>query len=156
MKYVLALLSSLSIYRRTVNVDVDFKMTELERPDRPLAGVPVRLVLGEVADWQGLSFPKRADHITVAAELEQLPHRQRRVSSSCSGCTLWTSSVIRHPIAPPPTSARFTRRGQPGPSLRNSPAGLKMPKLGGMILTGPGYKAADFFLSPAGPAQAVN
>jgi hypothetical protein len=26
---------------------------------------------------------------------------------------------------------------------------LKMPELGAMVLTGPGYKAADFFLSPA-------
>ena len=50
---MLAFLSSVSIHAQTVPVDVAFKMTELEKPDRPLAGVPVRPVLGEVANWQG-------------------------------------------------------------------------------------------------------
>ncbi len=94
-----------------MTVDVHFKLTELERPDRPLTGVPVRLVLGAVADWQGpnagyrfvtgaggeahfsaagvvdrrwkmvpyamtgLSFPRRMDHMMIAAELEQLRMR---------------------------------------------------------------------------------
>jgi hypothetical protein len=91
---MLALVSSVSIDAQTVPVDVAFKMTELEKPDRPLAGVPVRLVLGEMFNWQGLtaghrfvtslwpewapyamtglSFPRRSDHVMIAAELEQL------------------------------------------------------------------------------------
>jgi hypothetical protein len=195
MQYVLPLFSSL-LYAQTVTVDVSFKMTELERVDRPLAGVPVRLVLGEVADWQGpnaghrfvtgpdgvanftvegvvdrrwkmvpyamtgLSFPKRSDHIMIAAELEQLiptasgeyRHLQwlHTMDIDCYSADFCATSDIGA-VYTRDGNGRFTRQGQREPSVRHMPGGLIMPELAGMVLTGPGYKAADFYLSPAGP-----
>jgi hypothetical protein len=194
MRFVLALFSSL-LYGQTVPVDVSFKLTELERIDRPLAGVPVRLVLGEVADWQspnaghrfvtgpdgganftvdgvvdrrwkmvpyamtGLSFPKRSDHIMIAAELEQLiptatgeyRHLQwlYTMDIDCYSTDFCASSDIGA-VYSRDDKGRFTRQGQREPSASHIPGGLIMPELGGMVLTGPGYKAADFYLSPAG------
>lgn len=198
MKYVLAMLSCLSIHGQTVPVDVYFKMTELERMDRPLAGVPVRLVVGEVAGWQGpnaghrfvtgpegdarftvegvvdrrwnmvpyamtgLSFPKRADHVMIAAELEQLiptPSGEYRhlqwlhtLDLDCYTEDYCATSDIGA-IYTRDAKGRFTVKGQPGPSTRHMPGGLKMPELGGMVLSGPGYKATDFYLSPADPGR---
>jgi hypothetical protein len=51
--------SSFLIHGQSVTVDVDFKLTELEKPDRRLADVPVRLVLGEGPDWQGPNAGQR-------------------------------------------------------------------------------------------------
>jgi hypothetical protein len=193
MKYVFAFLSTLSLYGQTVMVDVDFKLTELEAPDRRLAGVPVRLVLGQGSDWQGpnaghrfvtdakgearfsaeglvdrrwrmvpyamtgLSFPKRADHITIAAELEQLiptasgqyNHFQwlYTLDIDCYTASDCASSDITA-VYSRDAKGWFTRQGEPVPD-QYAPPGLKMPELGAMVLTGPGYKAADFFLSPA-------
>ena len=190
---MLALLSAFPIYGQTVTVDVEFKMTELEKPDSRLAGVPVRLVLGEVADWQGpnaghrfvtdaqgearfsmagmvdrrwrmvpyamtgLSFPRRMDHILVAAELEQLiptPGREYRhlqwlhtMDMDCYDPDTCATSDISA-VYTRDGQGWFTRRGQLGPSVRNMPGGLIMPELGGMVLAGPGYKAADFSLNP--------
>ncbi len=174
-----------------VTVDVSFQMTELERIDRPLAGVPVRLVLGEVADWQGpnaghrfvtgedgvanftaqgvvdrrwkmvpyamtgLSFPKRADHIMIAAELEQLiptasgeyRHLQwlYTMDIDCYTSDTCATSDISS-VYTRDDKGRFTRQGQWRPQ-----EGLTMPNLGGMMLTGPNYKTADFYLSAASP-----
>jgi hypothetical protein len=190
------MLSCLAIHGQTVAVDVSFQMTELERPDRPLAGVPVRLVVGEVADWQGpdaghrfvtgpegdakftvdgvvdrrwnmvpygmtgLSFPKRSDHVMIAAELEQLiptaggEYRHFQWLYTLDLDCYTTDSCATSDITEVYTrdaKGRFTVRGQRESSGPRLPGGLKMPELGGMVLTGPGYKAADFFLSPAGP-----
>jgi hypothetical protein len=41
---------------------------------------------------------------------------------------------------------RFTRRGQ-----WSTPRGLIVPELGGMALSGPSYKTAGLYLSPASP-----
>jgi len=196
VELVLPLLSSL-IYGQTVKVDVAFRMTELERMDRPLAGVPVRLVLGEVADWQGpdaghrfvtgadgtaaftvegvvdrrwrmvpvgqtgLSFPMRADHIMIAAELEQLipaasgeyRHFQwlHTLDIDCWTTDYCASSDITG-VYTRDAKGRFTTQGRRGRSMPNTPAGL-MPELGGMELSGPSYKAADFYLSPDGPGR---
>ena len=192
MKYVLALLSAFSLHSQTVTVDVQFKMTEFEKPDSRLVGVPVRLVVGEVPDWQGpnaghrfvtdaqgeaaftmmgvvdrrwrmvpygmtgLSFPRRMDHVMVAAELEQLiptaggdyRHLQwlHTMDIDCYDPDTCATSDIGG-VYTRDGQGRFTRRGQPGPSYRSMPGGLIMPELGGMVLGGPGYKAADFFLS---------
>jgi hypothetical protein len=192
---MLALLSTLA-YGQTVTVDVQFKMTELERPDRPLAGVPLRLVLGEVADWQGpdaghrfvtgadgeakftvegvvdrrwnmvpygmtgLSFPKRSDHIMIAAELEQLipiaggeyRHLQwlHTLDLDCYRADSCATSDITG-VYTRDSKGRFTVKGQSVSSTGHAPPDLRMPELGGMMLTGPGYKAADFYLSPASP-----
>ncbi len=193
MKYVFAWLSALSIYGQTVTVDVEFKMSELEKPDSRLAGVPVRLVLGEVPDWQGpnaghrfvtdaqgeakftvagmvdrrwrmvpyamtgLSIPRRSDHIMVAAELEQLipaaggeyRHLQwlHTMDIDCDTPDDCSTSDI-NAVYTRDAQGRFTVRAKPGPSAPNMPGGLIMPELGGMVLSGPGYKAADFFLIP--------
>jgi len=194
MKFGLPLLSTLA-YGQTVTVDVDFKLTELERMDRPLAGVPVRLVLGEVADWQGpnaghrfvtgpdgratftvegvvnrhwvmvpfamtgLSFPARSDHIMIAAELEQLiptaggeyRHLQwlHTLDLDCYTTDTCATSDITG-VYTRDAKGRFTVKGQ-NVSSGYAPADLRMPELGGMILTGPSYKAADVDLSPASP-----
>jgi hypothetical protein len=39
VEYVFALLASLLVHGQTVTSDVDFKLTELEKVDHPLAGV---------------------------------------------------------------------------------------------------------------------
>jgi hypothetical protein len=190
MKFVLPLFSSL-LYSQTVTIDVSFKMTELERIDRPLAGVPVRLVLGEVADWQGpnaghrfvtgddgaanftvdgvvdrrwrmvpyamtgLSFPTRSDHIMIAAELEQLiptasgeyRHLQwlHTMDIDCYASDTCATSDITA-VYTRDAKGRFTRRGQ-----WSTPRGLIVPELGGMALSGPSYKTAGLYLSPASP-----
>jgi len=179
---------SLSLLRgETVTVDVEFKLTELERMDCPLANVPVRLVLGQSADWQdpnagqrfvtdakgeahftapgivdrrwqmvnvamtGLSVPKRADHIMLAVELEQLVpaagggyrHLQwlHTMDIDCFGPSDCATSDITNV---------YTRAGTGRFSVQGSMEhGLKMPELGGMVLSGPGYKLGGFFLSPA-------
>ncbi len=189
VKYVFALLSSLLVHGETVTVNVDFKLTELEKMDHPLAGVPVRLVLGEGPDWQGpnagyrfvtdtngagrfsaagivdrrwrlepyamtgLSFPKRADHMMIALELEQLVptpggqynHFQwlHTLHIDCYPGQCATTDIGA--IFTRDAQGRFTRAGQPA-GMNN--AGYKMPELGEMILGGPGYKTADFFLRP--------
>lgn len=196
MRRLLALLAFFLIPAmtpRAAPISVTFKLIELEKPDRPLAGVPVRIVLGKVADWQGpnagrrfvtdskgeahftaggivdrrwrtvplgttgLSVPKRADHIMIALELEQLvptasgkyKHYQWLhtldidcyTSSDCS-----TSDIVA--VYTRDKKGRFTVKGEPGPAGYGHP-GLKMPELGGMILSDPGYKVSDFFLAPA-------
>lgn len=187
-KYAMALLSTL-VFGQTVPIDVSFKMTELEKADHPLAGVPVRLVLGQVSDWQGpdaghrfvtgadgtatftmqgivdrrwrmvpyamtgLSFPKRMDHLWIAAELEQLiPTREgayrhlqwlHTMEIDCYSADTSATSDISE-IYTRDDKGRFARRGDYRPLDR-----LIMPDLGGMALGGPGYKASDFFLSPA-------
>ncbi len=190
VKYVLPLFSSL-LYGQTVTVDVSFKMTEPERVDRPLAGVPVRLVLGEVADWQGpnaghrfvtgpdgaakfrvegvvdrrwkmvpyamtgLSFPKRSDHIMIAAELEQLiptasgeyRHLQwlYTMDIDCYSPDFCATSGIAA-VYTRDAQGRFTRRGQ-----WRQQGDLSMPELEGRELSGPGYKTSGLYLSPSGP-----
>ena len=181
LKYGLAMFTAAALYAQTVPVDVDFQLTELERPDRPLAGVAVRLVLGEVAGWQdanagrgfvtgtqgesrftvaglvdrrwswapyamtGLSFPKRADHILIAAELEQLlPLAGGHVRS-----TQWLHTMDIDTVYTRDAQGRFTRKAPRGPSTRWGPGPLTIPELGGMALDGPGYKAGDFFLRQA-------
>ena len=190
----MGLLSALSIYGQTATVDVDFKMIEFERADHPLPGVPVRLVLGEINDWQGansghrfvtdaqgeahfstqglvdrrwvmvpfgmsgVSIPRRVDHITVAAELERLipstsgeyrhfqwlftMYIQRYSDDTCA-----TSDI--NGVYSRDAKGRFTRQGA-WVSSGNGPPDLKMPELNGMLLTGPGYKASDYFLTPIG------
>jgi len=61
VKYMLALLSSLSLFGQTVTVDVEFKLTETGSSDHRLAGVPVRLVLvpgaiGKLERWPALRY----------------------------------------------------------------------------------------------------
>lgn len=83
MKYILAFLAVLLAFppaarAEKVTVDVSFKMTELEKPDHPLADVPVRLVLGAAKGWQapdaGHSFKTDAKgeaHFTMEGEIDQ-------------------------------------------------------------------------------------
>lgn len=110
----------------------------------------------------GLSLPKRADHIMVAAELEQLvpqtTGKNDRVQwlhtldidcytpSDCASSDI--TAVYTRDVA-----GRFTIRGKSLSTRLGPPAGLQMPELGGMALTGPGYKAADFFLSTSDPTR---
>jgi len=198
LKYSLAMLSAASLFGQTVPVDVDFKLTELERLDRPLAGVAVRLVLGEVANWQapeaghrfvtdqhgearftvaglvdrrwrwvpigmtGLSLPTRADHILIAAELEQLiPQADGQLKSfqwlhtmdiDCFASQECSSSDL-YDIYTRDQRGRFTRKAARGASTKWGPGPLMIPELGGMALDGPSYKAGDFSLSQTAPGR---
>ena len=97
----------------------------------------------------GLSFPRRVDHIRIAAELENLIPKPDSsyeryqwlhvmdidcyTSSDCATSGI-TSVYTRD------AQGRFTRRGE---YLKGD---LKMPELGGMLLNGPGYKTSGLFL----------
>lgn len=191
MKYVFVLFSSLLIHGQAVTVDINFKLTELEKVDHPLAGVAVRLVPG-AADWQdpnagqrfitdakgeahftapgvvdrrmrmapyamtGVSVPKRVDHMQIAVELEQLVptaggdyhHYQwlHTLDIDCYTASDCATSDITA-VYTRDAQGRFMRKG------RYDNQGLSMPELGGMMLGGPNYKAADFFLSTADPER---
>jgi hypothetical protein len=167
---------------QTVTVDVHFKLTELEAPDRPLPGVPVRLVLGQGPNWQdpnagnrfvtddkgearysapgivdrrwsvttGLSLPQRSDHIMLAAELEQLiPTSGGQYRHLQWLYTLDIDCYTTSDCASSDISAVYARDAKGRFTVKGVPPDLKMPELGGMILTGPGYKATDFFLRAA-------
>jgi len=160
--------------RGPVTLDVDFQLTELEAPDRPLASVPVRLVLGKGPHWQspdaghcfvtgvngeahftaegwvdvrwrmvpyamtGLSFPRCMDHITIGAELEQL-------APTASGeyrrfqC-LHTLDIDRY------TESQCATSGITAVYTRDSRGWFTEPCQ--PVLNPPGYKTADFFLTP--------
>jgi hypothetical protein len=104
----------------------------------------------------GLSIPKRSDHMRIAVELEQLiPTAGGKydrfqwlhlMDIDCiSGDNCSTSDFTG--IYTRDANGRFTRRAD------YSNDGLKLPELGGMVLGGPGYKVADFFLSTTDPAK---
>ncbi len=104
----------------------------------------------------GLSIPKRSNHIRIAVELEQLvptaggkyDHFQwlHLMDIDCFTQNDCSTSDFTE-IYTRDANGRFTRRGD------YSGDGLKMPELGGMMLGGPSYKVADFFLSTTDHAQ---
>ncbi len=194
---LVGLLSVLSMGSRTATIDVDFKLIEFEKPDHPLAGVPIRLVLGKVRNWQspsaghsfvtdeqgaahfsvegivdrvwtmvpyamtGLSIPQRADHIFIAAELEQViptvageyRHFQwlhtmeiHRYSSDLCGTSGISDVYTRD------ARGWFTVRAKRA-STPWGPGGLQLPELNGMELGAPSYKTTGLFLSPEGPGR---
>jgi hypothetical protein len=195
---MIAFLTSLLISSQVVTVDVTFTLTELEKPDSRLAGVPVRVVLGEGDDWQGpdaghrfvtdskgeahftvqgivdrpirmlpvamtgLSTPKRTDHMMIAVELEQLvptpgseyKHYQwlHTLDIDCYTRDDCATSDITG-VYTRDKKGRFTVKGEPGPSTGPGTAGLKMPELGGMVLSGPMYKTTGLFLQPLDEAR---
>jgi hypothetical protein len=168
----------------TVTLDVEFKLTD--RDYHPIAGVPLRLVLG-AEDWQApeagirivtnedggarfttqsvvdrtwrmvnvgstpIAIPVRVDHIAIAAELERiLPGKDGDVSHRW----LYTADIYRYADGDCSTddldgiyeagpNGRFTRllgEGAAGPNFKI--------EIGGLILSGAGYKLWDFMLSP--------
>ncbi len=196
--WVFGVIASLWAHGQTVTVEVDFQLID-RQTKQGLAGVPVRLVPGEVSGWQGpeagnrfvtdaqgraqytttglvdrrwrmvpvaqtgLSLPQRAAHILIAVELEQLipipgGDQYRRLpwlytmdidcytASDCASTGMvWVYTRDDR--------GRFTVRGEYVSGGPNSPQSLKMPELGDMLLSGPGYDQADFFLSLADAAQ---
>ena len=189
MKYICAFLAVLLAFApvaraEQVTVDVTFKMTELEKPDHPLANVPVRLVLGITKGWQspdaghvfktdkkgeahftmegamekrlrikGAFMPARADHMLVAAELEQrVPKAGGKFDHYQWLHTMDIDCFEDGDCSTSDITAVYTRDGKgqftrEGGMSRN---GLSMPELNGMMLSGPSYKPADFTLSPVG------
>jgi hypothetical protein len=106
----------------------------------------------------GLSRPVRADHILIAAELEQtLPTVDGKLNhfqwlhtfdidcDTTSDCA--TSGITT--IYTRDAKGRFTREAQRVFPSRNSPPSWKLPEMGELVLSDPGYNVTDFFLSQA-------
>jgi hypothetical protein len=98
-----------------------------------------------------IAVPVRVDHIAIAAELERiLPSRNGDVSHRW----LYTADIYRYPdgdcgtddldlIYEAGPDGRFTQllgKGAAGPNFKM--------QIGGLVLSGAGYKLWDFMLSP--------
>lgn len=104
----------------------------------------------------GLSVPKRADHLRIALELDQaLPQADGRqpvhrwlhlLDIDC----LADGSCASHDIVEvfaADTHGQWTR------PLRFGRVNADVPELGGLALSGPGYRLADFQLTPEGSGR---
>ncbi len=99
----------------------------------------------------GVSLPRRVDHLRVAVQLEQaLPQADGRVlrqpwlhglDIDCLDADTCSTSDITAAWAPDANGqwTRPVRYGQPNPQL---------PELGGLVLSGPAYRCADFLFTP--------
>jgi len=99
----------------------------------------------------GLSLPKRADHLRVALELTQaLPQADGRVLAvpwlhlldiDCTeGGTCSSRDIVE--VFAADAHGQWTR------PLRFGQTSPQVPELGGLALSGPGYRLADFQLAP--------
>lgn len=101
----------------------------------------------------GLSVPRRADHLRVAAELEQtLPMADGRLlvqpwlhvlDIDCTSADACSTTDIGIAYAPD-ANGQWTR-----PVLFGQTS-AQVPELGGLVLDSPGYRTADFLLTPDG------
>jgi hypothetical protein len=175
----------------SVSVNVDFRLTKFES-DEGLAGVPVRLVVGDATGWQAkdagyrfvtdtdgrakftlpgtvdrrwrwepvgftpFSIPVRSNHTMLAIELAQpIPKKDGTYDSAqwlhtldldCTEGQCATTDITW--IYAKDTKGDFTQLCQ-----YDENGSLRAPELGGMALGGPGYKAADFWLSTDDPGR---
>lgn len=103
-----------------------------------------------------ISVPQRSDHMLIAAELAQpLPRKDGSYDSvqwlhqldlDCTPGQCATSDITW--VYTRDAKGDFTRMCQ-----YDENGSLRAPELGGMALGGPGYKAADFWLSTDDPAR---
>lgn len=175
MKALILMLFATTAAAQTVPLDVSFMLTDLG--NKPLAGVPVRIVFGSDQGWERanvgrrivtdakgeahftapvvidkklrkmptnfvdslFSMPKQTDHLLVAAEMEYAGFHWLyvvEVARFAGGDTMLDDFFVRTRDA----HGDFTH------VVREDNQGWKMPELGGLVLTGPGYQPSDFLL----------
>ena len=136
-------------YRFVTDSDGRAKFTTTGVVDRRWRMVPYAMT--------GLSLPKRSDHIMIAAELDQpIPRKDGQydhvqwlhtLDLDCDSSQCATSDIVW--IYTRDAQGNFTRQVE----YVGEPSSLSAPELNGMLLGGPGYKAADFFLSTDDPER---
>jgi len=136
-------------YRFVTDADGRAKFSTTGVVDRRWRMVPVAMT--------PISLPQRSDHILVAAELEQpIPRKDggydhvqwlHTLELDCTANQCATSDITW--IYTRDAAGNFTRMLQ----YASESGGLTVPELNGMVLGGPGYKAADFWLATEDPAR---
>ena len=174
-----------------VTVAVDFRLTKFES-DEGLAGVPIRMVIGDAPGWQAkdagyrfvtdaegrakftmpglveqrwlwepvgmtpISIPVKGNHVKLALELAQpIPRKDGTYDSA-----QWLHTIDLDCTSGQCKTVDFTwlfakdKSGDFTQPLRYDQDGsLHAPELGEMVLGGPGYKSADFWLSTDDPER---
>ncbi|HTK94670.1 MAG TPA: hypothetical protein VL382_03455 [Terriglobales bacterium] len=136
-------------YRFVTDADGRAKFTTTGVVDRRWRMEPVAMT--------PLSWPKRSNHIMIAAELDQpVPQKDGTYSHmpwlhtldlDCDSSQCATSDIVW--IYTRDAQGNFTRPVE----YVGEPSSLSAPELNGMLLGGPGYKAADFWLSTDDPQR---